>query len=264
MATNEQVYRFDDGEAYDRYMGAWSREACPVFLAWVGAPPGAAWLDVGCGTGVLTETIIASQSPASIEAIDPSEAQVETARARFASATTRFQVADACALPFADGSFDIVASALVVNFIPDRPKALAEMRRVLRKDGGVAGFVWDFAAERAPGGPVRRALMAAGETVATVPGSADSPIGRFARLFSDAGFADVETWAFDVERRFESFDSYWTLQTGRFSPSSAIVRKMAPEAVARTKEFLRAELAIEAEGTVVCTARANAVKAKKP
>lgn len=264
MATNEQPYRFFDGDAYDRYMGAWSRAACPVFLEWLAAPRGARWLDVGCGTGVLTAAILESQGPASIAAIDPAAPQVETAQRHLASPVVEFAVADACDLPQTNESIDVVASALVVNFIPDRAKALAEMRRVARPGGLVAGFVWEFATERAPAGPVRRALAAAGATVATVPGSTDSTLDRFARLFADAGFVEIETLSFDVERRFDSAEAYWTMQTTGFAPSAAVVKKMTPEAVDRAKELLLRELRTNADGSVTCSARANAVKAKKP
>ena len=176
MATNEQAYRFIDGDAYERYMGVWSRAACPAFLEWLAAPRDARWLDVGCGTGVLTAAILDSQGPASIAAFDPAAAQVGTARRQVASPLVEFAVADACEVPHANESFDLVASALVVNFIPDRPKALAEMHRVLRAGGTVAGFVWEFATERAPAGPVRRALAASGATVPPVPVSADSTL----------------------------------------------------------------------------------------
>ena len=264
MATNEQPYRFFDGDAYDRYMGVWSRAACPVFLDWLAAPRGARWLDVGCGTGVLTAAILESQCPASIAAIDPAAAQVETARRHLVSPVVEFAVADACELPQANESFDVVASALVVNFIPDRAKALAEMRRVARPGGIVAGFVWEFATERAPAGPVRRALAAAGATVATVPGSADSTLDRFARLFESAGFVELETFAFDVERRFDNPEAYWTMQTTGFAPSAAVVKKMAPAALGRAKEILLRELRTNRDGSVTCSARANAVKGRKP
>ena len=263
MATNEQPYRFFDGDAYDRYMGVWSRAACPRFLEWLAAPRGARWLDVGCGTGVLTAAILDSPGPASIAAIDPATAQVETARRHLASPLVEFAVADACDLPQSNESIDVVASSLVVNFIADRAKALAEMRRVARPGALVAGFVWEFATERAPAGPVRRALTAAGATVATVPGSADSTLDGFARLFEAAGFGDIETFAFDVERRFESPDAYWTMQTTGYAPSAAVVKKMTPEAVGRAKALLLRELHIDPDGSVTCSARANAVKARK-
>ena len=263
MATNEQVYRFIDGDAYERYMGRWSRAACPEFLAWLGAPKGRSWLDVGCGTGALTAAILASEAPASIDAVDPAPAQVETARAQLASPLARFGVADACALPFDDAHFDIVASALVVNFIPDRPKALAEMHRVTRPGGLVAGFVWDFAAERSPSGPVRRALAEAGAVVPSIPGVIDSPLDRFARLFADAGFTDIEMRVIDVVQRFPSAEEFWTAQTTGFAPPAGIVKKTAPEIVARAKALAIASVQAAGDGSVSYASRANAVKARK-
>lgn len=263
MATSEQVYRFIDGDAYERYMGRWSRAACPEFLAWVGAPKGASWLDVGCGTGALTAAILASEAPRSIAAVDPAAAQVETAKQQLKSPLARFDVADACALPFEDGRFEIVASALVVNFIPDRPKALAEMRRVLRTGGIVAGFVWDFAAEHSPSGPVRRALKEAGADVPSVPGMADSPLDRFAALFRDAGFESVESRVIDVVQQFASAEEFWTVQTTGFAPPAAIIKKTSPEIVARAKQLAMENVRIAADGSVSYASRANAVKARK-
>ena len=264
MATNEQVYRFIDGDAYERYMGRWSRAACPEFLAWVGARKGASWLDVGCGTGALTAAILATEAPKSIDAVDPAQAQVETARQQLSSPLARFDDADACALPFEHARFDVVASALVVNFIPDRPKALAEMHRVLCAGGIVAGFVWDFAAERSPSGPVRRALKDAGVEVPAVPGTVDSPLDRLAALFRDAGFASVETRVIDVVQRFASAEEFWTVQTTGFAPTAGVIKKTAPEVVARAKQLAIANVQVAPDGSVSYTARANAVKAVKP
>jgi len=203
MAANDPLYRFRDGDAYDRYMGIWSRAACPGFLQWLAASAGAKWLDVGCGTGVLTEAILATQSPAAIDAIDPSAAQLGTARQRHPASNVRFDVADACALPFADEAFDVVASALVVNFISDRTKAAAEMHRVLRPRGLVGAFVWDFAVDLSPSGLVRRALTRMGVPVPSTPGTEDSQLAALQRLFEAAGFKLVETRSFDVALDFE-------------------------------------------------------------
>src|SRR5687768_6719696 len=170
----EAALTFDDSAAYERFMGRWSRAVAPVFLDWLGAPRRAAWLDVGCGTGILAETLLELCAPASVDAVDPAAAQLEAAAQGAAAGRAAFRVADARQLPFADGAFDVVASALVINFIPERPPALAEMRRVARPGGQVAGYVWDFAEELSPSGPLRRAMRRFGVDVPPIPGTQDS------------------------------------------------------------------------------------------
>ena len=130
---------FNDGAAYERFMGRWSRAVGGVFLEWLAPPKGAQWLDVGCGTGAFTELVLGSCSPANVMGIDPFTEQIEYARSLPVARLAEFKVADALNLPFPDCSFDVVASALVINFVPDRPRGLAEMRRVAKPGGLVAG-----------------------------------------------------------------------------------------------------------------------------
>ena len=137
----QAAYTFDDADAYDRYMGQWSKAAGRVFLDWVQAPAGADWLDVGCGTGIFTSLVLECSSPRNVVAVDPSTSQIEQACRSWAAERVRFEVADARALPYADASFDVIASSLALNFIPDRKKALSEFCRVARRGGIVAGFV---------------------------------------------------------------------------------------------------------------------------
>src|SRR3954454_5701263 len=130
---------FDDSAGYERFMGRWSRAVGEIFLDWIGAPPQLEWLDVGCGTGIFTELLAARCRPSRVTGVDPAQAQIELAAARIADTRVEFRMADAQALPFADASFDAVTAALVVNFVPDRKRALSEMRRVVRPSGVVAG-----------------------------------------------------------------------------------------------------------------------------
>ena len=135
------------GEAYEPYVGRWSRLVAREFVAWLGVGPGAAWLDVGCGTGALTQTILDSRSPKRVTGVDPSDGFVAFARHKVADPRAAFEVGDAQALPVADGAFDAAVSGLVINFVPDQAKAVREMRRATRSKGTVAAYVWDYAGE---------------------------------------------------------------------------------------------------------------------
>ena len=133
---------FDDGHAYDRYMGRWSRAIGEKFLAWLDPPANRHWLDVGCGTGAFTEIVLARAAPEKIIGIDPSPAQVEHAKRTVTAPQVDFRAGSAIDLPFETGEFDVVVSALVIHFFPDRPKAFREMLRVTRPGGIVAGYTW--------------------------------------------------------------------------------------------------------------------------
>jgi ubiquinone/menaquinone biosynthesis C-methylase UbiE len=185
------THRFDDGPAYDRFMGRWSRAAGAIFLDWLAAPPGACWLDVGCGTGSLTEMIVDTRSPASVFAIDPAPAQIDHACRQPVAQRANFRVGDAQDLPFADSIFDVVASALVFNFIPDSQRGLSEMRRVARPAGIVGGYVWDFSAELSPSWPLRRAMKRVGVEVPQVPGAGETGLATIESAFGGAGFDAV-------------------------------------------------------------------------
>jgi ubiquinone/menaquinone biosynthesis C-methylase UbiE len=126
----DQTSRHDDwqiGDSYDLYMGRWSRQVAPRFLEWLDAPVGSEWLEIGCGTGALSATILARGHPKSLISIDPSEGFIAKARANVPDARAEFQVGDAQALAAETASKDVVVSALVLNFIPDKARALAEM-----------------------------------------------------------------------------------------------------------------------------------------
>src|SRR5262249_22702231 len=118
---------FTDGKMYERLMGRWSRLVAEVVLDWLDAPKHISWLDVGCGNGAFTEELIARCSPAAVTAVDPSDDQLAHARTRSGASMADFRAADAQNLPFADSSFDVAAMALVISFLPDPGRAVAEM-----------------------------------------------------------------------------------------------------------------------------------------
>jgi SAM-dependent methyltransferase len=260
----ETRFAFDDGAAYERFMGRWSRAVGTEFLAWVAPPKAARWLDVGCGTGVFTQLIRDGCAPASIVAVDPSAEQIDHARRQPIAQHADFRVADAMELPFADGSFDVVASALVINFIPDRPRALRQARRVTRPGGLVAKYVWDFAGGRATGVPMQRGLKAIGVDSPRVPGTEDSTVEALESLFKTAGFRDIATKPIDVSMTFRDFDDYWQSQTPSHHPSTKIIAGLPEQDRQRLRETVSASLPAAADGTITYSARANAIKARAP
>ena len=149
MAETSRHDAWQEGESYDAYMGRWSRRIAPLFLGRLEAADGLDWLDVGCGTGVLSEAILAQCGPRSVLGVDPSPGFISQAREIMRDPRATFQLGDAQALPVGSATFDLVVSGLVLNFVPDRLKALEEMKRAARRNGRVCFYVWDY-----PGGGV--------------------------------------------------------------------------------------------------------------
>lgn len=261
--TGPSVF-FDDAAAYESFMGSWSRSVGALFIDWIAPPKNARWLDVGCGTGVFTELLVDTASPAAVSAVDPTPVQIEHARRQPVGQRADFQIADAQALPFPDNAFDLVVSALVINFIPDRPKALAEMRRVGRAGGTVAAYVWDFAGERSPGSLLRIGLHNIGIEVPDIPGTSDSGLHALQSLFESAGLEQITTKAIDVTSSFANFDDLWRAQTQSFGPRGKIVAALSEADRTRLIDKVRASLPAGPDGSVAYSARAHAIKAHIP
>lgn len=133
------------GAAYEPYVGRWSRRVAQGFLNWLAVPPGNRWLDVGCGTGALSQTILKLTAPFEVTGIDRSEDYVTFARGQLQDERVFFEVGDARALPVKTATYDAVVSGLVLNFIPQPDQMVAEMARVTKPGGVVAVYVWDYA-----------------------------------------------------------------------------------------------------------------------
>jgi SAM-dependent methyltransferase len=262
--TTAAAFSFDDADGYESYMGSWSRAATPVFLQWLSAQPGGRWLDVGCGTGILSEIVARSGVAAAIDAVDQAAPQLDFAARRLERLSIRFQVADAEALPFPDSTFDVVASALVINFLRDHRKGVLEMHRVVRPGGIVAGFVWDFAAERSPSWPMRRALRQLEAPPPAVPGTRVSTLDGLEALFDGAGLTSIATRSFEVSVRFASFEDFWRAQTPSYLPTTRMIDAMSEEDRTRLKQVVRKALDVDTSGDFQYAARAHAVMAVAP
>ena len=252
---------FDDAAAYERVMGRWSGAVGVRFLDWLAPTSGLRWLDVGCGTGAFTELVLKRCSPGSIVGVDPAPAQIDYARQQIPAA--EFRTADAMALPFADGEFDIVASALVINFIPDRIKALAEMRRVLRQGGIVTAYLWhrSTTANDAPFAPIERGLETIGANVLRPP--MRRPEGARMAL-ETAGFSDIAITILEATRTFPSFEDYWETHCLPIAPPGQSIAALSDDNRARLCTTMQAMLPAAADGTVSYSSRALAFNARKP
>jgi SAM-dependent methyltransferase len=269
-ATSAQARRPDvwaAGEAYEPYVGRWSRLVARDFIAWLALPSDARWLDVGCGTGVLTQTILAHAAPASVTGIDPSDAFIAYACRHTPQPRASLRTGNAEALPFSDKLFDAVVAGLVLNFIPSPERALAEMRRVLRPGGTGAVYVWDHAGEMQL---IRHFWDAA---IALDPDARDLhegwrfPIchpGPLLALFRHAGFAGTECRVIDVPTVFNSFDDYWSPFLGGQGPAPTYCGALDDDRRAKLREQLRATLPIRPDGTIRLIARAFAVRGVRP
>jgi SAM-dependent methyltransferase len=258
--TEPQI-RFDDGAAYERMMGVWSQLAGEQFLEWLGPSGNQRWIDVGCGNGAFTELIVQRCSPAGVDGVDPAEGQLAFARTRPASRIAKFKQGDAMALPQADKSFDVAVMALVIFFVPDPAKGVAEMVRVVRPGGSVAAYAWDMYGGGFPWDSVQSELRALGQKIVYPPSADASRIDTMRQLWMSAGIADVETREITVQRTFQDFDEFASI--GLNTPSiGPIVRAMPPGEVDKLKTRLRDRLPGDADGRITYSARANAVKGR--
>lgn len=250
------------GNPYELYVGRWSRRVAPLFLSWLGLPPGLRWVDVGCGTGALCAAILDGCSPASVAGVEPSEGFLKTAREHLGTRAA-LHSGNAAAMPLGDASVDVVVSGLMLNFVPDPRAGLAEMSRVVVRGGTIAAYVWDYARKMEL---MRRFWDAA---VELDPGAAAADEGlRFPlcrpdaleKLFVGAGLQKVEATPIDVPTPFDSFDDYWRPFLGGTGPAPAYAMSLDEVRRGRLRDRLRERLS---DGPFTLTARAWAVRATK-
>ena len=255
--------RFDDGEAYERFMGRWSRLAGEVFLDWIRPPSGLCWVDVGCGNGAFTELLFDRASPAHVDGVDPSPGQLAYARTRLQGRSAALHLGSATELPFAAASFDAATMALVIFFVPEPERGVAEMVRVTRPGGTVAAYAWDIPGGGFPTEPMTEALRAFGIEPLRPPRADVSTVPALRDLWAGAGLEAVATRSIEVEREFAGFEDWWA--SCRAAPSLAATLDLLPPADAeRLRGMVRECLTTGANGRIRARARANAVTGVKP
>jgi SAM-dependent methyltransferase len=255
--------RFDDGAAYERYMGEWSRLAGETFLDWLDPKPGLRWLDVGCGNGAFTEMLVGRCAPASVHGVDPSEGQLAYARTRPASRVAQFRRGDAMALPFPEDTFDAAVMPLVIFFVPDPAKGVAEMARVVCAGGIVTAYAWDMEGGGFPYETLHAEMRAMGVEVPVPPSPGASRVDAMRDLWAGAGLDSVETREITVRRTFDDFDDYWATVLGGPSVGRQLAA-MTPDDLALLRARMRELLPADDAGRINHSARANAVKGRVP
>jgi SAM-dependent methyltransferase len=268
MADEFEPYVFRATDAYEAYVGRWSRPLAEAFLAWFAVPTAGRWLDVGCGTGALTEAILDATDPIAVVGIDPSPEFLGAAQNRVADPRARFEIGDARALPVTSDVYDAVVAGLVLNFVPDPAPAVTEMVRAARPGGAVGAYVWDYRGTMQRAQYLWDAIEATDAEAATLdprPHFHTCEPEPMADLFRAAGLDDVAVDAIDLSMDFRDFDEFWLPHT--MAGAAAVQRYVSgldDDRKHRLQDQLRVTLPIAADGSLHLVDRAWAVRGTKP
>ena len=253
---------FADGEAYERLMGRWSRLAGEIFLDLLEIPAKLRWLDVGCGNGAFTEALIARCAPSEVVAVDPSEGQLAFARTRPGAKLAQFQIGDAQALPFGDDRFDVAVMALVITFLSDPGKAVAEMARVVRPGGWVGTYMWDVPGGGTPVHPIYVAMESLGMPSPRPPGAEVSRRDAMRALWEAAALESIETRVIRIRVTYADFDDFWNSNSVPVGPQGKAISEMSPSAREQLRAKVREQLTVAPDGRIAYESFANAVRGR--
>jgi SAM-dependent methyltransferase len=262
LAMNDPAQLFNDGKAYERMMGRWSKLVGAIFLDWLDPPKNLRWVEVGCGNGAFTEELIARCAPAAVSAIDASEGQLAYARTRPGAKLAQFRRGDAQALPFADRSFDAAAMALVITFLADPAKAVAEMARVVRPGSLVATYMWDIPGRGIHLAPIQTAMESLGISPPPRPGADSSRRDFMQALWESAGLRSIETRVIRIPVAYSNFDDFWESNSAPIGLGGQVIKALSVSDKERLKARLREQLPIGTDGRIAYEAFANAIKGR--
>lgn len=251
------------GDSYERYVGRWSRLVAQEFVRWLAIPDNKGWLDVGSGTGMLSRTILATANPRTLKGIDRSEHFVNFASRQVSHPNIEFRVGDAQDLPVESETYDVAVSGLVLNFVPQPHRMVAEMKRAVRKGGTVAFYVWDYAAKMQFMRHFWNAAAALDSAARELDEGRLSPIcdpDRLKELFQNAGLSEIEARPIDISTDFKDFDDFWLPFLGGQGPAPSYTMSLSEEQRARLRERLYNSLPFALDGSIPLVARAWAVR----
>jgi SAM-dependent methyltransferase len=267
MTEATRAHVWGNTATYEAYMGRWSRPVAETALAWLGLPPGLSWLDVGCGTGALTEVILEATDPREILGVDPSADFLAAATAQIADPRVRFAIGDAHALPVPSDAYDVVIAGLVLHFVPDPPPAVREMMRATRPGGTVTAYVWNPAGERQFTRPLWQAATALDPAAAAQDPGVESPVCHpepLAALFAGAGLRAVTVDALVTPILFRDFDDFWQPHLlGGSSPAQRYVTSLSAGQRTALRDRLQAMLPIADDGSIPLLGHVWAVRGTK-
>lgn len=253
------------GKLYEPYVGRWSRLVAKDFLRWLALPAQLDWLDVGCGTGALTQAVLQQAQPRSVTGIDPSAGFIDYAKTQINDPSVTFEVADAQSLPVQSAHFDVAVSGLVLNFVPKPLLAVREMARAVRPRGMAAAYVWDYAGKMELMRYFWDAAVAVDPGAVKLAEAIRFPICQppaLVALFNEAGLRDVQTHTIDVPTMFRDFDDYWNPFLGGQGPAPAYAMSLSEERRGALRDRIRATLPIAGDGSIPLIARAWAVRGR--
>lgn len=251
------------GAAYEPYVGRWSRPVAHKFLEWLAIPAGSLWLDVGCGTGALTQAILQIAAPQAVKGVDAAQDYIDFVRGKITDNRATFQLGDAQALPAETAAYDAIVSGLVLNFVPHPDQAVMEMARAAKPGGLVAAYVWDYAGKMQFLRHFWNAAVALDPVAAGLDEGRRFPLcnpDRLADLIQDVGLINVEVQPIDIWTVFKDFDDYWSPFLGNQGPAPGYTMSLDEEGRTLLRERIRASLPFALDGSIPLMARAWAVR----
>lgn len=257
--------KWNEGDPYEYFMGRWSSLMAPEFLKWLAISSDKSWLDVGCGTGALSEAIERNCNPKHLTCVDPSTGFIEKVKNRF-SRHGEARVGSAENLPFEDERFELVVSGLALNFFQNLEQALSELIRVSKPNGVIAAYVWDYSGRM----DFLRYFWDAAYKIDSKSKALDEglrfPICNSENLinaFEKANLTEVESANLDIDTIFKDFDDYWNPFLGAQGPAPSYLSSLNSEHQKELKNLVKERLQIEPDGSIKLLGRALAIRGKR-